>query len=75
MQWKSYLTVPGLASALIVIAGLALAQSPSGMMGRGTTSDGYGHPEATDDGIQGCMGMMQSMGRGHQRPNEQWRQQ
>jgi hypothetical protein len=75
MRWNSPLPIPAVASAPIVVGGLALAQSPGGMMGRGTTNL-PDSAETTDDSMQGCMQMMQGMHRGgNQRPNNQWRQQ
>jgi len=76
MQWNTHLAAPGLALVLIVIGGLALAQSPGGVMGRGSSTDGPSTAETTDDGMQGCMQIMQGMHHGgNHRPNEQWRQQ
>jgi hypothetical protein len=76
MRWNTYLAAPGLALVLIVIGVLALAQSPGAMMRHGSTTDGPDRAETTDDGMQGCVQMMQGMhAGGNHRPNEQWRQQ
>jgi Spy/CpxP family protein refolding chaperone len=63
-----YLILIGAVLAVALSGAAALAHSSPGMMG------GANHRGMMGAGMEGCMGMMQSMrgGESH-RPNEQWR--
>jgi hypothetical protein len=63
-----YLILIGAVLAVALPRAVAFARSSPGMMG------GTNHRGMIGAGMEGCIGMMQSMrGRENHRPNEQWR--